>query len=92
MIGARLSSILTEIETTLWEFESMSGQPPEYTQEAFRSVCKIFLSAIMDKMWEVQEQDKMDEEDRMKMATQAGFDIRDLVKTYTGIDTYKFYE
>lgn len=92
MIGKKLSPILVEIEDTLWEFECYSGRKPEYTEEAFRASIKIFMSALMDKMWEVQNFDEMSMEDRGNMATKAGESVRELVKTYTGLDTHKLYE
>ena len=59
MIGKKISPILVEIENTLWEFESNKGVKPEYTDEGFRSATKIFMSTIMDKMWELQEKENI---------------------------------
>ena len=91
MIGKKLSPILEEIEDTLWEFD-LKGQKPEYTKEGFRAGIKIFMSVLMDKIWELQQDEKIDMEDRINMVQKAGEDVRQLVKTYTDIDCHKIYE
>jgi len=90
-IGEKLSPILVEIENTLWEFDANVGIPPKYTTEGFRAAVKIFSSALMDKIWELQGGENMDMEDRGNMAFKAGCATRDLVKTYTDIDTHDLY-
>lgn len=92
MIGERLSPVLVEIENTLWEFESSEQGKPDYPKEAFRAICKIFISAIMDKMWELHEDENIRMVDRENMATSAGEEIRKLVKNFTDIDTFDLYK
>jgi len=92
MIGKKISPILEEIETILVEFEVNSGVKPEYTVEGFRAGLKIFMSVLLDKMWELQQEEIIDMEDRGNMAQKAGEDIRALVKTYTGIDSFDLYK
>lgn len=93
MIGTKISSILEEIEHTLWEFEvNQAGTKPNYSIEGFRGAIKIFMSVLMDKMWELQSFEEMDLNDRMNMATKLGEDVRKLVKTYTNIDTHDLYD
>jgi len=91
MIGETLSPILVEIEETLWEFEANSSNPPEYTNDGFRASCKIFMSAIMDAMWNEQEKLEIPMELREKEAEMVGFEIRDLVLKHTGINTHDLY-
>ena len=91
-LGKQLSPILEELENALWEHEQTLATPPEYTDEGFRAICKLFMSGIMDKMWVIQEKEGMSMEDRGNMAKQAGEKVRSLVKTYTGIDTYDLYK
>ncbi|PCI28436.1 hypothetical protein COB55_03885 [Candidatus Wolfebacteria bacterium] len=91
MIGKKLSPILSEIGDTILEFEVNSGAKPNFTDEGFRSGIKIFMSVLMDKMWELQENENMDMKDRINMSNKVGEDIRKLVKTYTNIDTHKLY-
>jgi len=92
MIGQKLSVILEEIEDTLWEFEANDGKPPGYTSNGFRAAIKIFMSALMDKMWELQQDEDLTLQDRINMASKAGEDIRALVKTYTDVDCHTFYK
>lgn len=92
MIGKKLSPVLVEIEDTLWEFEANSGTKPEYTIDGFRSAIKIFMSVLMDKVWELQNNEKIPMEQRIEMVTKLGNDVRELVKTYTDIDTVDLYK
>lgn len=92
MIGKELSTILEEIENAIWEFDANSATKPEYTMEGFRAATKIFMSALMDKIWELQEADNIDIKDRMAMVQKAGEDVRNLIKTYTNIDTHEMYK
>lgn len=92
MIGKKLSPILSEIESTLLEFEANHTEKPEYTTEGFRAGIKIFASVLMDKIWELQSIENMDMQDRMSMVQKAGEDIRKLVKTYTSIDTHDLFK
>lgn len=92
-IGQKISPILEEIEDTLWEYEfNMPNIPPEYDELAIRSAVKILMSVSMDKMWKLQENEKLDLEDRINMSKKLGEDIRKLVKTYTNIDTHELYK
>lgn len=91
MIGKKLSPVLTEIADTLWEFEAQGGLKPNYTEDAFKASTKIFMSALMDKLWNLQQTENMEVQDRLNMAQKAGEDLRKLIKTYTNIDTHEFY-
>ena len=92
MIGKKLSPVLEEIEMTILEHEVGIGNPPQYTEAGFRAATKIFMSAFMDKMWELQESENIPINSRQAMALKAGFGVRDLIFTYTGIDTYELYK
>lgn len=63
---------------------------PNYTNRDFMNALIIFQTALMDKMWDNQEYDKMQCKDRENMAVQCGLDLRKLIHTYTGLDTHKF--
>ena len=92
MIGTRLSPVLEEIEMTILEHEVRSGTPPQYTEAGFRAATKIFMSAVLDKMWELQKHEDIPMESRAAMATKAGESIRELINIYTGIDTFELYK
>ena len=63
---------------------------PNYTNREFMNCLIIFQTALMDKMYDNQEYDKMSLEDRSNMATKCGLELRKLIHTYTGLDTHDF--
>lgn len=91
MIGKRLSPILEEIEMVLIEYEVNISTPPKFTKEGFRAAIKIFSSAMLDSIWNLQESEELSIDDRLKMAESFGNKIRELVKTYANIDTRELY-
>jgi hypothetical protein len=91
-IGRAISPLLERIEDTLWLHEHQEGVPPGYTMDGFRAIVKIFMSAMMDKMYELQVKEDLDLEDKKAMAESCGEDLRKLVHTYTGIDTLEMYK
>lgn len=62
---------------------------PNYTNREFMNALIIFQTALMDKMWDNQESDKMSEDNRVNMAIDCGLDLRELIHTYTGLDTHE---
>lgn len=92
MIGKKLSGVLHEIESALLEFEANVARPPEYTDEGFRAAVKIFMSAMLDKMWKLQENEDIDIDARTDMATKLGNELRNMVRVYTNIDTHILYK
>ena len=92
MIGKAISPILLEIEAAIIDFDCDVNVKPCYSQDALRAAAKILLSVIMDKMWEMQEDDKMSIEYRLEMAQKCGEDLRQLFKTYCNIDSHDFYK
>jgi hypothetical protein len=77
----------------LWEKEANCPNiPHEFTDEGFRAACKIFMAALMDKIWVLQEKENTPFEDRMKMVEHAGQEVRRIVLEMTSIDTTKLYE
>ena len=91
MIGKHLSPVLENIENAILEWECVKGSKPEYSKEGFRAAVKIFASAFMDRIWELQELEGISVDDRILMVEKAGQDVRALVKTYTNIDTHELY-
>jgi hypothetical protein len=88
-LGEKLSPILSEIEGTLLDnYETKPG----FDDEGFRASIFIFQSALLDKMWELQEKENLPIETRADMATKCGEAIRSLVKTFTDIDTHNLYK
>lgn len=90
--GEQISKLLESVEQVMWKHEFAIGDKPNFTIEGFRSAVKIFTSFLMDRLYDEQDFDDMDFENREKMAERAGQDIRRLVFTYTGIDTHTLYK
>ena len=65
------------------------AEKPNYSNRDFMNTLLIFQTALVDKMYNNQDYDKMGKEDRMNMATKCGLDLRKLIHTYTGLDTHK---
>jgi len=91
MIGKKLSPLLEEIENTLLDFEAEVETQPQFTEVGFRAATKIFASALMDYMWNMQEHEGIPMDVRADMAEKAGSELKRIVGTFTGIDTHKMY-
>jgi len=87
-----INDILDDLEHLLWEREAEERGRIGFTKEGFRGATKVFMTALMDKMWEMQDDEEMDMEDRINMAQKAGEEVRKLIKTYTGIDSHDLYK
>ena len=68
------------------------GYKPNYSNRDFMNTVIIFQTALMDKMYDVQNFDRMPINERMKMAESCGIELRKLIHTYTGLDTHKVEE
>lgn len=76
----------------LEEMAKENYKPQNYTESEFLSSVIIFQNAIMDKMWNIQEEEGMCMDDRINMAVKCGENLKKLIHTYTGIDTHKLGE
>lgn len=61
---------------------------PNYSNRDFMNALIIFQTALMDKMYDNQDYDKMNTDDRLKTAESCGLELRKLIHTYTGLDTH----
>ena len=86
------SEILIELEAGLWENDARveeGAEPYEYTDEDFRCCMKVFMGALMWKMWENYELSPVEE--NIGKAEAMGNELRDIILKYTGIDSRKLY-
>jgi hypothetical protein len=60
---------------------------PNYTDSDFLNIILIFQLALMDKMYDLQLREQMNEEDMTNMARNCGQELRKFIKTYTNLDT-----
>ena len=68
------------------------AEKPNYTNRDFINTLLIFQTALMDKMYNNQDFDKMDLRSRCEMVNQCGMDLSKLIHTYTGLNTHKIEE
>jgi hypothetical protein len=69
--------------------EAVGGEnKPNYTNREFINTLIIFQTALMDKMWDLQHDENIDLKDRENMAVRCGLDLRNIIKTYTNLDTH----
>lgn len=78
--------ILKEIALGMLETAEIK---PNFSNDALLNATLIFQTVFMDKLYDFQEYDKMNIEDRLNMADKAGNDLRKIIHTYTGLDTFK---
>lgn len=78
--------VFNDLATGLLEVSEIK---PNYSDEAMLNVTLIFQSVFMDKLFDTMEYYNMNKEDRLKMATSAGNELRKLIHTYTGLDMHK---
>lgn len=81
-----------ELEIIANDFLNQNGEKPNYSNRDFMNTILIFQTALMDKMFDTQDYDKMDMEQRGEMATSCGMELKKLIHTYTGLDTHKIEE
>lgn len=91
-IGQKLSPILKEISEALWEFDVQELGSPRFNDEDLASAAKIFMSVVFDMMWKLKESEGLDLETSGAMADKLGKEIRQMIKVYTGFDSYDFYK
>jgi hypothetical protein len=80
---------LTEFIANTILAQSGNVEKPNFTNRHFMNTIIIFQNALMDKMYDNQNYDDMDIEDRLKMVETCGNELRKLIHTYTGLDTHK---
>ncbi len=78
--------IFTEIANGLLEVAKIK---PNYKDSAMLDVTIIFQSVLMDKLFDSQDYDKMLIDERLKMVTKCGEDLRKFIHTYTGLDNHE---
>lgn len=83
-LGDKLEPIIDEIYGCLLDqYETPAG----FSDKAFFDITGIFMSAIIDRVWTLQESEGIKFSNREEMVTKCGHELRKLIKTYTGVDT-----
>lgn len=85
--------VLLEIEKGLWEHDARVSdgiaEPYSYSNEHFRACIKVFMSALLWKMWEHNK--GVEVEKKADLAEKMGRTLRSVVFKFTGIDTHSLY-
>lgn len=86
MLANKLTPILEQLELTMLQ---NAGTKHNYPDKALQSAAVIMMDVLMSKMFDLQERENMPFDDRCKMATKCGEEIRKLIKTYADIDMHE---
>ena len=79
----------TQLETIASEILNNIEGKPNYSNRDFINAVIIFQSALMDKMYDNQDYDKMSVEQRYIMAETCGNQLRKFIHTFTGLDMHQ---
>ena len=77
-----------ELEALAMEFLKTGETRQKLSNRDFMNCVIVFQFGIMNKMFDLQEKEEMDFDNRAEMVTNCGAEISKLVKTYTDIDTH----
>lgn len=92
MIGKELSPKLVELEKKLIHFELENNVPPEYTLDGFKAIIRLFMSAMMESAWNMQEFEGIRIEERLELCYELGEDIKNLILKHTKINIPDLYK
>jgi hypothetical protein len=62
---------------------------PNFSNDAFLDAILIFQTVLTDKIYDCMQEDETEFEDQIKMIETAGKQLKKLIHTYTGLDTFK---
>ncbi len=77
-----------ELEALAMEILKTGETRQNLSNRDFMNCVIVFQFGIMNKMFDLQEQEDMDFDNRSEMVNNCGAEIRKLVKTYTDVDTH----
>jgi hypothetical protein len=77
------------LEELSLSFLSIAGTKLDYHDKSLFNATLIMQEVLMSKMYDLQEEEQIPMQQRAEMATKCGEELRKLIKTYTGLDTYK---
>ena len=90
MLIKKLEPILAELEMCILEF-NVTGKKPNWSNESFMAQITLFMSGLVDKMYDKEIKNNTDFEQRCKTETKMGNELRDFIMQYTDLDTHKIY-
>lgn len=81
--------ILKEISSGMLETLEIK---PNFSNDALIDATLIFQTVLFDKIHDIQHHENMKLKYGLEMAESCGKDLRKLIHTYTGLDTFKLIE
>ena len=87
-----LQKSIIELGDRILLFNVQEGLKPNYSGEVLPLASVIFMSALMDSMYDLQDKERMKLADREAMAQSCGEELRKLIKTYTNMDPHDFFQ
>ena len=78
--------ILKEIALGMLETAEIK---PNFSNDAFLDAILIFQTVLTDKIFDCMQEDGSELEDLIKMIETAGKQLKKLIHTFTGLDTFK---
>lgn len=89
-IGEKLSPILSELRELCWEHQyRYPGVKPGFSDEDLLAAVKIFSFIFTEKLHNYCMDKNLAKKDTLFLSGEAGQQIKNLVKNFTGIDTTK---
>lgn len=82
-----INDCINEVSDMLMDYNCTVSGPFDFTDRAFLSSVYIMTNASMERMWELQVDEEIHQDDRESMAHSFGNELRLLIKKYTDIDT-----
>ncbi len=85
IVYAKIEGVIQQIGHAL-QFD-LHGHKPDFDDVTFLNALFIFQNALLDKMYNLQKTENINSQDSQEMAIAAGLALKNLIKTYTNIDT-----
>lgn len=94
MIGKVLSPTLIDMEAKIFVFEAATDftELPNFSDEGFRAALKIFITALSERIYVLQDAENMPFVDRLSMIKKANEELNHFIKVYADTDTEKMYK
>ena len=83
-----LGKTLLAMERVILTDDRYYSEPINLSDMEFLAAANIFMLAVLDRMWRLQEKEGLGIDDRAAMAQAVGNEIRKLIKVYTDTDTH----
>lgn len=80
------------LEKIAFSYLLQSDEKPSFNEKDVLNILIIFNTMLTDKVHDICEQDGMNEAQSLDFATSAGNELKKVMFTYTGIDTFQLFD